>query len=292
MNRYIKLFSCFLAVMPLVSRQLINEIKVVIYHEMGTVAVLASDVRPGLDGKMQTLREVVLNKLMQLDAQYHKITVTEEQAKQYIENIQKQNNLSLKAVEDLFREVGYSYQEALEYLRARQMIEQVVEFRVKSDKRMIISRAQAEERYNENPPGVEAAYTLAIAFIPTTQLKKQSIADYVKSANLETDIIFDEPFELKLSEIADDRKDIITHKEGDIVFTESVEGGFEITRLLKITPASVKPFDDCFMEIATQMRKDRLKEVFESYYKLLFSQATFRFTNPEDAKILESTEII
>ncbi len=272
--------------------QLVNEIVAIIYHEMGTVAVLASDIRPALDGHVQTLREVVLNKLMQLDALYHKINVTREEAEKYIENIQKQNRLSRKAVEELFTQAGYTYAEALEYLRGRQMIEQVVEFRVKSDKRMIVSRAQAEERYHENPPMIEAVYTLAIAFISQEQLGKNNLSDYLKIINIDSDLQFDEPFDLKESEVADDRKAITKHKDGEIVFSEAVEGGFEITRLIKKTPAKVMPFDDCYMEIVTKMRQERLKEVFESYYKLLLSQATIRFTHPEDAKVLESTEMI
>lgn len=291
MNKSLKLSFCTLLFLPIFPKTLVNEIVVVIYHEMGTVPILMSDVRVGLDGRMQTLREVILNKLMQLDALYHKITVSQEEAEKYIENIQKQNRISRKAVEDLFKEAGYTYAEALEFLRARQMIEQVVEFRVKSDKRMIINRDQALEQYKLNPPQVEASYTLAIAFVTAEQLGKKTIEDYLKTTNLDT-VSFDEPFELKESEIADDRKAIITHKEGDIVFTEAVDGGYEITRLLTKKSADVKPFDDCYMEIATKMRQERLKEVFADYYKLLLSQATLRFTHPEDAKVLESTEMI
>ncbi len=292
MNKFLKFFACFIAFSLPARMQLVNEIVVIIYHEMGTVAILASDIRPALDGHMQTLREVILNKLMQLDALYHKIIVTQQEAEKYIENIQKQNRLSRKAVEDLFREAGYTYAEALEYLRARQMIEQVVEFRVKSDKRMIVSRAQAEERYKENPPQVEATYTIATAFISQEQLGNKKLSEYLKTINLDKDVQFDEPFELKESEIADDRKALTTHKERDIVFTEAIDGGFEITRLIKKTPAQVMPFDDCYMEIVTKMRQERLKEVFEAYYSLLLSQATIRFTHPEDAKVLESNEMI
>lgn len=292
MNNYIKIFACLLIFWIPARMQLVNEIVAIIYHEMGTVAILASDVRPALDGHMQTLREVILNQLMQLDALYHKINVTPQEAEKYIENIQKQNRLSRKAVEELFTQAGFTYAEALEYLRGRQMIEQVVEFRVKSDKRMIVSRAQAEERYKENPPQVEPIYTLAIAFISQERLGKKKLSDYLQTINLDDDVQFDEPFDLKESEIADDRKVIITHKQGDIVFTEAIDGGYEITRLIKKIPAQVVPFDDCYMEIVTKMRQERLKEVFETYYKLLLSQATIRFTHPEDAKVLDSTEMI
>ncbi|MBY0110363.1 MAG: hypothetical protein K2X90_04600 [Candidatus Babeliaceae bacterium] len=292
MNKFLKFFACLIVFLLPARMQLVNEIVVIIYHEMGTVVVLASDIRPALDGHMQTLREIILNKLMQLDALYHKIIVTQQEAEKYIENIQKQNRLSRKAVEELFTQAGYTYAQALEYLRGRQMIEQVVEFRVKSDKRMMVSRAQAEERYHENPPMIEAIYTLAIAFISQEQLGKNTLSDYLKIITIDSDLQFDEPFDLKESEIADDRKIILTHKEGEIVFTEAVDGGFEITRLIKKIPAKVKPFDDCYMEIVTKMRQERLKEVFESYYKLLLSQATLRFTHPEDAKVLESTEMI
>jgi hypothetical protein len=292
MNKPFKICIAFFLVLAVsaFSRKLINEVLVIIYHEMGTVAVLASDIRPGLDGRMRTLREVILNKLMQFDALYHKIVVTPEQADQYIENIQKENRLSKKAVEDLFREAGYTYQEAREYLRSRQMIEQVVEFRVKSDKRMIVSRAEAEARYKENPPATEPLYTLAIAFVSQEQLGKKRLEEYLASINLEKDLIFDEPLELKESEIAADRQIITTKEPGEIVFIEPVEGGFEITRLVKKVPAGTIPFDDCYHEIAIQMRKERLKEVFDGYYKLLLSQATLRFTHPEDAKVLESSE--
>ncbi len=292
MNRLSRIILGLLVLVPLCPAKLINEIVVVIYHEMGTVAILASDVRPGLDGRMQTLREVVLNKLMELDALYHKIIVTSEQAERYIENIQKQNRLSKRAVEDLFREAGYSYAQALEYLRARQMIEQVVEFRVKSDKRMIISREQAQERYQQNPPQSEAVYTLAIAFVADDVRGSTPIDTYIKNINLDKDIPFDEPFDLKESEIADDRKIVTTCQPGDIVFTEPVEGGIEITRLIAKKAAAVVPFDDCFQEIVTKMRQERLKQVFDDYYKLLIAQATFRFTHKEDVSILESSEMI
>ncbi len=292
MNKLYNLLICVFTVSLYASMELVDEIKVVIYHEMGTVAVLASDIRPALDGHMLTLREVVLNKLMELDALYHKIIVTSEQAEQYIESIQKSNRLSRKAVEDLFTQAGYTYAEALEFLRSKQMIEQVIEFRVKSDKRMIVSRAQAEERYRENPPIVEPLYLLDIAFIPTAQLKDKSLDAYIATINLDTDLVFDEPFELKESEIVEDRKIITTKKAGGIVFTEPVDGGFEVTRLIRKTEQSVVPFDDCFMDIATQIRQEKLKEVFESYYEILLEQATFRFTHPEDEKILESKEMI
>jgi hypothetical protein len=321
MNKFLKFFACLLIFSLPARMQLVNEVVVIIYHEMGTIAILASDIRPALDGHMQTLREVILNALMKLDGLYHKIIVTQEEAEKYIENIQKQNKLSRKAVEDLFTSAGYTYAEALEYLRGRQIIEQVVEFRVKSDKRMIVSREEAQARYDENPPMVEAIYTLAIAFISQEKLGKKKLSDYLKTIDLDKDIQFDEPFDLKESEIADDRKVITTHKAGDIVFTEQVEGGYEITRLVDITPASIRPlfpppapprpenpdlwleydymaghgaFDNnsCSVEIVAEIRKERLKEVFESYYKLLLSQATIRFTHPEDAKVLESTEMI
>lgn len=272
-------------------RQLVNEVVAVIYHEMGTVAVLASDVRPALDGHMQTLREVILNRLMELDALAHKIFVTPQEAEKYIESIQKQNRLSRKAVEALFKEVGYTYEQALEYLRSRQMIEQVVEFRVKSDKRMMVSRADAEKRYNENPIYTQAQYTLAIAFIPSEQIVGFTIENYLKTIKLDT-LKFDEPFELAENDIADDRKSIIQHKAGEIGFIEPVEDGYEITRLIKKTPRQLKPLDDCYPEIVTQMRQERLKEVFNEYYTLLFSQATIRFTHPQDAKVLESTEVV
>ncbi len=292
MNKFIKIFACLLIFSLPARMQLVNEIVAIIYHEMGTVAILASDIRPALDGHMQTLREVILNRLMQFDALYYKFNVTLQEAEKFIENVQKKDRLSRKAVEDMFAQAGYTYAEALEYLRADQMVKQIVEMRVRSDKRLLITRAQAEERYKENPPQVEAVYTLAIAFISKEQLGKKKLSDYLKTINLDKDVQFDEPFDLKESEIADDRKDIITHKEGDIVFTEAIEGGYEITRLIKAVPAQVMPFDDCYMVIVSKMRQEKLPEVFADYYKLLLSQATIRFTHPEDAKVLESTEII
>lgn len=289
MNIFLRLCAVLCIFVSLYAEKvLVNEVLVVIYHSEGTAAIVASDMRPGLDGRMLTLREVILNKLMEFDALYHKIMVTPEQAEQYIENIQKQNHLSRKAVEDLFREAGYTYLEAREYLRTRQMIEQVVEFRVKSDKRMIVSREEVEARYKENPPRFEPVYTLAISFIPQEKLGKKGIDDYIKTLDLEKDILFDEPFELKESDIAPDRISITTKSVGYIVFTEPVEGGFEITRLIGKKEAGTVPFDDCYNELVTTMRKERLKAVFDSYYKLLLSQATLRFTHEEDAKVLET----
>ncbi len=272
--------------------QLVDEILAIIYHAEGTVAVLKSDIRPGVDGRPQTLREVIFSKLMQLDALYHKITVTTKDAEKYIENIQNQHHLSRSAVEKLFQDVGYTYAEALEYLRGRQMVEQVVEYRVRSHPRMIISRAQARERYDQHPPKIEARYTLAIAFVPQELLGKQDIHAYLDSTDIDKAISFDDPIELSESDIADDRKSIIACKEGDIVFVEAVDGGHEITRLIKKVPEQIKPFDEAYQAILASMRQERLQEVFADYYALLLSQATIKFTHPEDAKVLESTQVM
>ncbi len=279
-------------VFTLPARTLVNEIVAIIYHEMGTVAILASDVRPGLDGQMQSLRKIIFDRLMQLDAAYHKIVVTNEDAEKYIENVQKESKLSRRAVEQMFAQAGYTYSEALEMLRARQMIEQVVEYRVRSDKRLLITRAQAEERYNQNTPMVEPTYTIAIAFISEKQMGNKTLTDYLKTIDLDKDVKFDDPIEFKESEIVEERKAIINHKEGEIVFTEPIAGGFEITRLVKKTAAYPVPFDQCAGEIVIKMRQERLPEVFDDYYNLLLSQATIRFTHPEDAKVLESKELI
>lgn len=70
---------------------LVDSIKAVVYSEDGTEVVTKSDIdRPGLDGSFRTLDDVVLERLMYLDAKRFKILPDEDTIDKHLKAVQRE----------------------------------------------------------------------------------------------------------------------------------------------------------------------------------------------------------
>ena len=181
--------------------------------------------------------------------------------------------------------MGYTYNEAREFLRRHQTIEQIIEWRVQRDKRLLIDKAEVERYYDSMPSAELTLYTLSIAFISQETLAGKTIEQYLQGTDLST-IRFDEPITLRESEIADDRKSIIGQPVGGIVFTEPVEGGYEIT---KIDSVARVPFDECYPQLLHAMRQQRSGIILKEYHDMLLKNTTILFNDPRDKELVYET---
>jgi parvulin-like peptidyl-prolyl isomerase len=289
MNHKIVLFALFILATsaPVIftqddDREVVNEIRAVVYHKGGASPILTSDVRPSLDGAPRNLRDIVIEELMIVDAQRLNINVSEEDANRYLETLQKANHMPRAAMEKVMEEMGYTYQEGKEVLRRRQMVEQIIDYRIRSDKRFIVQREDVVAFDNAHPAYDEACYLLSQVCVPEAVGR----ADGKDLSQKELDkFAWEEPFEVKESELAEDKRFIANEKIGTIIDHDIVSDGIDLTRLVGKKPKRRVPVDERYDQILNSIRMERFEGLVNEYQDSLIKNSTVRFTYPED-KIL------
>lgn len=259
----------------------INGILAVIYHDNGSQILLDSDLRPTLEGQPRTIRQVLLDNLIVLDATRLHIDVTTEETNRFLSHLQKENGLSRDAIFEVFKSLGYTEEEGLEEVRRKQIIEQVIDRQVRSKKRFLVQKEEVQKAFDANPPKEEATYTIVQAFVPTTDMKYDDIMKRKNDPELRKKITWDEPFTFKESELAESIKHITTAPVDSIVFVEKVTDGSEITRLVSKTAERPMTLEECYMDIASELTKGRYYELLGEYQTDLLKNAKIRFTDPE-----------
>lgn len=281
------LFIACIAGELLAERIIVDEMRAVVYHEDGARIILSSDIKPDLDGQQHTLRDVVLEELMLIEADHFHITVTKDDAEDYVAELQKTNHMSRAAMERLMEDMGYSYDQGLEKMRRRQTIEQLIDFRVRSDKRFIINREDVEKFEAEHPVFEQAVYTLAQVVVQDQNLSGEALAKSdaleKKYSQKELDALaWEESFDLHENEVAEDKKFLVDAPLGSVVDREEVDGGVELTRLVARTPRRRVSVDELYDQVVNRIRLERFGEVMKDFQKTILDTSTIRFTHPQD----------
>lgn len=249
----------------------LDEIIETIYHHEGTQAggaeiILRSDIESGLEGRERSLHDLELETLTYLDAKKFKgIVISEDDIDRFLAQLQKQNNWTQKDIEDFFREHGYSLEEGRDLIRRKQMINQMIDYKVRSDKSMAVSMDEARVEYEKHPKVEEATYTLAIGFVPSSAYTLAQLNKVVEKNQPIEQVEWDEPFTRKESELPKNRTFIAKRTVGHIVLVEPVTDGFELTKLVAKTPKRQIPFDECSSEIINTIRQERFESVLKKY---------------------------
>ncbi len=83
--------------------ELVDEIRVTIYHAGGTEIITTSDIRKGLDGQQRDLRDIVLDELVAIDAVKMHIIITDEEIDRFLASMQKEQGMSRECLCDCLR---------------------------------------------------------------------------------------------------------------------------------------------------------------------------------------------
>lgn len=269
----------------LAERTIVDEIRTVVYHEDGAQIILASgSVRPDLDGRPNTLKDAICEELVLIDATRFHITVTPDDVERYLGELQKNNRMSRAALEHAMEDMGYSYQEGMEKLRRRLVNEQMVDTKVRNDKRFMIPEEEVAAFNDQHPIFEEAVYTLA-----EITLDKEPARD---SSQAELDALpWEEPFEVKERDLAEDMQFLSDVKVGEIVARDHIDGEWELTRLVGKKPRRRVGLDEIvdkkmqrtlYDKIVDLIRMQRYETLIDEYHAELLKNATLRFTYEQD----------
>ena len=260
----------------------VDEVLATVYTDNGKELVLMSDLRPALDGTPRDLREAVLDTLKIAEAKRFGIQVSEDDIDQFLAKIERDNNLTHEQVEQIFAELGYTFDEGRQVLRNQQIVERITEQRVKQDRRLLVQRDDIIA-YDEQHPAYESAeYTLEIAFIPSQQYSHDDVDQYIASGKIDTIAEWQEQFTISEDDLNPEMAHIDHEKPGTIVDVEKSNAGTEVTRLAGKQERQRIPVDKRYDEIAQKIRTTGYNEVMKEYNDRLLRDAKVRFTYDED----------
>jgi hypothetical protein len=251
----------------------LDEIKVVIYAQHGTEIITQSDLeRPVLGGSgPQSLDELIFECRVFLDALEHKILPDDEMVDRYLNNIQRENNLSDSDMAAIFSAAGFTVQQAREHLGRMQMINNMLDFEIRSN--LIVPKQAVIDYWHANPVVQEAEYTVMHAMIPfdpclTAARQLKNIKHMLRAAK-DSALVWSVPFTVKLSEVADDKYFIaqLQTKQVGIIKTKH---GFELYKMVAVVPECFVSLEDRYDEIMNILRKPVYDALMEQYKKRLF----------------------
>lgn len=262
------------------SALLIDTMQAVVFGQGGTQVITYSDViRPGLAGAPRTLDDIVFERLVYLDAQKYKIMADEDAVDKYLTMVQKENNLTLDQLKDVFASAGYSYEEGREQFKMMQTVNSMLDFKIRSH--VIVPRQLVEQYYHEHPVIDEATYKIQIGFLPAIEGKqdqqKKALEYMTRTTKEVRGIQWNEPFSVKKGDIADDKQFILNLKVGQSSMPIDRGNGFEVYRLVERKEERIPTLEERYKEIADILRKPIYQDLMDKYKKQLFDTSSVMY---------------
>lgn len=271
---------------------LVDSIQAVVFGQEEPQIVTYSDVaRPSLSGQQRGLDELVFERLVFGDAQKFQIMTDEDAVDKYLAMIQKQNNLTLDELKNVFADAGYSYEEGRQQFRLLQTVNAMLDFKIRTQ--VVVPRALVEQYHAENPAITEAKATVQRGFIPYVEdkLEKQKKAfEYMAKTGKEVrDIQWGDPFELSESEVSSDKAFLFALAKGDISQAHDIGIGFEVFRAVETSPRTQATLEERYKEIADTLRKPIYEELLENYKKSLMDASSVLYLQPVTGAVVAPT---
>lgn len=258
--------------------QLMDHIAAIVFAQEGTQIITASELeRRSLDGNERTLEDLIYEKLMILDAQKFKMTPDDDQIDKHLASVQRENNITLDQLKTIFTNAGYTYEEGREQFGIISLINQLLDFKIRS--RLIVPEKEVVAYYTANPEKQDAGFLVQRALIPFNDLQtheeqQKEIERFVHGRNGFITIEWQEPFWIEKNEMAENKKFIMAMSPGDISDPIETAEGFELFRLQETRPERLKTLDERYREISDILRRPKHEQLLKEYKKQLMDSAS------------------
>ncbi len=259
-------------------RYLVDTIRVVIFGQEETDIITESDLkRPSLEGALRSKDDIILERLIYLDAKKFQLLPDEEAINRHLQAVQREHNLSLDQLKQIFKNAGYTYEEGRQQFGVMATINSMLDLKIRS--RLIVPDREITKYYDEHPERQEASYFIEKAFVPfssqeSKQTLKKKLTAFAKHEGPFGDITWSEPFWINDSDLAEDKKFIALLNVDQISMPQETDGGFEVLRLKQKQEEHLKPLEERRQEISTILRQPRYEQLFNEYKKELFDNAS------------------
>lgn len=266
--------------------QLINKIAVIIYvtapsqpgsdkqlEKVSDIVITLLDVeRPSIDGRLRTLDELILDKLLFFEATYfYRMVISDEAIDKYINSIKEHYGIGDEQLREMFKQAGYTYDEGREQLAASQAVDGLLNFKIRS--RLVVPEKEIRDYYDAHPEYEEGSYKIKKAFIPDGVLTPEELASLNDSVTAHKSIEWSMTYWLSEDEMTDERKATLQAAPvGGYTQPEQVTGGYEVIKVLAAKPRAVKSFEDSYREITAKLQEPQYFKMLEEFKKELFAK--------------------
>ena len=256
---------------------LIDQMVVTIFTPEGTEIITKSDVdRLSLEGQPRTLEQLKDDRLMSLDAKKYNMWPDAQAITDHLEKIKADNGLSDKALLNIFKQSGYTYDDARQEFAIMYANSNIVEFKIRS--RLIVPEKDVIAYYENNPEFDDAAYQIERAVVPLrgTKSEERQLQEIERNIKAGTTNKYDwsVPFWLAEEDIAEDKAFIKGMKIGAISKPQKLPHGFELYRVLDKKEKRKRTLEERYREIVNILRQPKYVELFNDYKKSLFENAS------------------
>lgn len=240
-----------------------------------SVIITQSDVRPMLDGTPRDLDRVIFERLAALDAQRFRMAVTDAEVDRALAHVQKQRNISQEQLFALFAKMGLTKEQVREELRASQLIDMVIGYRIKN--KVFVSKKEAECYYTSN-----SVYILRQAFVPfkstsLRSLQKVKLQQALDSREVIKTAEWSPLLELKQEDIAQDKAFIHELAPDSLSIIQQTDAGATLLWFL-----GKKPFDQELEHMITlKLQNNKIENALEEYKKELLNAAVIKYTKKQ-----------
>ncbi len=271
-------FMLFSAFCMRAERFVIDRLEAVIFGEEETIIVTKSDAdRTTLNGQFRTVDDVILEALMYQDAEKLKITPDETAVNRYLDEVQRENNLSANDIKAMFSAAGYTYAEGKEQLAISFATNSLMDFKIRS--RLVVLDRDIQAYYDAHPIDQEPSYYLQQMLIPFNTLvdratQRAEIERQVKAGAKIIGAEWSPSFWVNKSDMDASKQFIFSMKPCSISAPHETTGGFELFMLLEAKPQRKMALEDRRSEIVEAIRKPRYEELLANYKKELYDASS------------------
>ncbi len=264
------------------SLKLLDKTMATIYHPEGTIVKCLSDIRPGLNELPRTLDDVIFEELALLDARMLRINISEEDIDRYLAQLKKQAGYTDAQIAQSFAQLGLTVEQGKEEIRRMQAIQEVTGYRIRDQQQVLVAPKAVERYCEENPQYQEPIYKISQSIFAFNKSKDKAenlkkLGDIIKSGEIDYITTWDEPIEIKLSEISKAQQMITDMKEKEVKVLKETEDGAILIKLVSKTEKRLLSFEERKIEVESFLRAQKYFELAQNYRDDLFAKTKIKY---------------
>jgi hypothetical protein len=210
------------------------------------------------------------------DAVHYKMEPNDDAVDNNLKAVQRENNLSLDDLKEIFSSAGYTYEEGRAQFKEMTAISSMMDFRIRS--RLIVPERDIEAYYQEHPIVQEASFQVerALVTVPYGMDRAtflQELKNLKETGQCKLDIEWGDPFWINKSEIANDKQFITLMDVEKVAVGSESAAGVELFKLINKKDEHLLSLEERYNEIADYLKRPKYDELFEEYKKDLFAGA-------------------
>lgn len=266
---------CSLTLVPK-DAETIDCISAVIYGPEGTDIVMHSEARrASVDGRPQTLKDIILQRLVCQDAVKYQVKASDESVDRYLANMKESHDLNDADIRDLFLSSGYTMDEGREELKRMDVVNSLLNYRVRT--RVIVTENEVRAFCEKHPDYIPARYKVQKAVFPFEDDRKQQKKKLEKEVSEHPDrITFKKAYWASDDELPENSV-IRTVRVGVPSSLQEDDESFYVFRIQEKVPAKKRAMKERYRDVVDELRFPKYKKLLDRYYDQLLHDASILY---------------